>query len=449
MISYRALRGMFDGHLTEAHGAGRSHASGRLAALREFHDLLGLDTDPRTGRPGVPLDERGLPELRQGRARPNEFSLRTIAEAIMGHEFTGEFFHPSGGYDWSGGALQEAAIDPTAFQNINTFNRAVAGLVTAEIMDRFMQPDFFGRDLVTIKPTRMNGQKIIGVARMTSVSSAAKGRLPGEQHAEIGTSEAWQTTPETVEKALKCRVTREAVFYDLTDQVLEEAGEVGHELGYGMEKDIADCVEGTTSSYNRNGTSYSTYQSSSPWINNQSNGIASGSFDYTNVDKARQLFVGMTDPESGKEIKVYGKDILVMPANELLMRQQVYGTALQLGTQLNSNFPSAWTKGGNPLEQATRPYDGQFSIRNVGPIWYNRATASDGLNLSASNAKQYWWIGDFARAFWWMENWPLTPWQAMADELAMKDQGLVAVYGCNYRGVAYVREPRYVVRNTN
>ena len=444
-IKFQALRQMFQGHLQEAQNHNRSLAQGRLAALREFHDLLGLETDPRTGSPMVPLDERGMPESKPGRARASEFSLRHLAEAICGHDFVEEYYHPSGGFDFGlSRHLQESAIDPSAFVNINTFNLTTAGLINAEIMERFNQPKFIGRNLVTIKPTKMNGQKLVSVSRMPAVASAAKGRLPGESHTEVQFGEAYQTTPETVERALKCSVTREAVFFDYTSQVLDEAGMVGEELAYGQEKDIADVVMGTTNSYNRNGTSYNTYQTASPWINDHANPFS----DELDVDDARQLFVGMTDPETGKEIVVEGRDLLVMPARELKVREQLFGSNVQIGTQNTStgDFPSRWKISAPQIAAVS---GGPYNVIGLSSIWYNRATASDGLNLSASNAKQYWWIGDFQKAFWWMENWGFQPWQANADELQMKDRGLIAVYGCNYRGVGYVREPRYVVRNTN
>lgn len=449
MFSYRALRQMWTKHLEEANnnparqGGHGDYWTGRLGALREFHDTLGLDTHPRSGLPMIPVNESGLPDLKPRRAPAREFSLRTLAEAIMGHEFVEEYYHPSGGFDFSGMSMgiAEAAIHPTAFIDINTFNLATAGLLQAEIMEGFNQPEFIGRNIVKIVPTRKNGDKLIGVARMGAVTSNAKGRQPGEAHAEVGFGQAYQTTPETVEQALKCRVTREAVFFDITDQVMDEARDgVGRELSYGQEKDIADCVLGVVNSYNRNGTSYNTYQTASPWINDHANPFS----DETDIDDARQLFVGMTDPESGKEILVNAYTILCMPARELKFRDQLMKTAVQIGTQLNSNFPSRYAM---TASQINTVGGGSYTLQPLSAIWYNRATSADGLNLSASAAKEYWWLGDFQRAFQWRENWPLTPWIAAANELVMKDQGLVMVAGANYRGKAYVREPRYVTRN--
>jgi hypothetical protein len=335
----------------------------------------------------------------------------------------------------------EAAVDPSALQNVSTFNLAVAGLVNAQILERFNQPQYIGRTLCRTVPTQMNGQKFIGVGRMAETSKTMQGRRPGERHTQVGFGDQYKTSPETYERALSCWVTKEAVFFDLTSQVLQEAGEVGDNLSYTQEKDIADMVMGVTglaSVHSYNGTSFETYQTASPWINDQVNAFTND----TDIDEARQLFIGMVDPSSGKEILVNGTDLLVMPANELTVRQQLFGVQLSVGTQLNNGYPQRLAMGSQPMASINN-----YTVTTLSAIWYNRALAADGLNLTAANAKGLWFIGDYQKAFCWMENWPLTPWQASADELTMKDQGLVAVYGANYRGTPFVYEPRYVVRN--
>lgn len=441
MIRNKALRSLFAGRLEESRQAGgeRAYGRGRLAALTEWHDTIGLETDPRSGSPMIPVDERGLPCLKAGRAAASEVSIRGLAEAIMGHETVDELYHPAGGFPFMD--LQEAAIDPSAMIDINTFNLATAGLLQAEIMERFMQPEFIGRDLVRIVPTRKNADKLIAVARMAPVAKASKGRLPGEAHAEVGFGQAFQTTPETLEQALKVLVTKEVVFFDISDQVIEEAGEVGHELGYGMEKDIANEVMGVTNTYNRNGTSFNTYQTTSPWVNDIVNPFA----DITSVDTARQQFVGMTDPESGKEILVNSYTILAMPGRELRFREQLFAPTIQSGTQPSSGYPQRRALTGNLINQVG---GGTYTLVPLTAIWYNRAQAADGLNLSASDAREYWWITDGAgKGFEFRENWPLTPWQAAADQFQLQDRGLVLATGASYRGVPYSREPRRTCRN--
>lgn len=432
MIATSNIRKLFQSRISEARSP--KSGEGHRAFLREWYETLGLIPDSRM-RPTYITEGVGRYTFGEGRASPSEVSLRGLADAIMGHDFVEEYYHPSGGMDFGNRHIMEAAIDPTAFLNISTFNMSVAGLVNAAILERFNQPEYIGRNLVKIVPTKKNGDKLIGVARMDATTSNTRGRPPGGPHSEIGFSEAYQTTPETVEQALKCKVTREAVFFDLTGQVLDEANMVGDELGYAQDKDIADTVIGVTNSYNRNGTSYNTYQTSSPWVNDQSNEL----LDYRDVDESRQLFVGMTDPESGKEIVVNANTIAVMPAKLLEARHVLNVTYFEERT----NSGARVSAGGNPLQGLA------LNVIELSAIWYNRATAADGLNLSAANAKKYWFHGDFQGAFEWRENWPLTPWQASADELTMKDHGLVAVYGANHRGKAYVREPRKVVRNKN
>ena len=434
MIRTKSIRDLFRARLQE----NRSPQAGRRAFLKDWYEMLGLAQGERS-QPEYLTEGDGRYHFGEGRASPSEVSIRSLAEAIHGHEFVEDFYHPNSGYDFRE-PLQEAAIDPTAMLNISTFNLAVAGLVDAQILERYNQPQYIGRNLVKIVPTRKNGDKLIGVARQGSQTAAAKGRLPGESHAEVGYGEAYQTTPETVEQALKAMLTKEVVFYDLTGQVTEEAAAVGDELAYGQEKAIADEVQGTTNTYNRNGTSYNTYQTASPWINDQSNEF----LDYQDLDDARQLLIGMTDPESGKEIQINANILLVMPAKAVLVRTMLAGMQTLMGSQPSSGFPNVFTHGPTPVSQM----GGSYSVVEASAIWYNRATAADGLNLSAANAKKYWWLLD-PSAFAWMENWPLTPWQASADELTMKDRGLIAVYGANYRGVAYTREPRKVIRNKN
>ncbi len=448
MLRQREIRSLFEGRTREAmqHGTDLAgYRRGCAAFLEEFHDNLGVRYDRQTGRSVYRYDENERPVLGRNRLLPKEVVIRRMADALLGHDVVEEHFNPQGGsgLEFNSMPMLESALDPTTFLNVNVMNLAVAGLVNARILEQFDAPDYIGRNLITIVPTTMNGHKIVGVAKIAPQTSAAKGRRPGEQHGEVGFTEQYQTTPETVEQALKCVVTKEAYYFDqVTGQVLETAGTIGDELGYGEEKDIADGVMGVTNSYNFNGTAYNTYQTSSPWINDQSNPFT----DELDVDESRQLFVAMTDPVTGREIRVNGRDILCMPARELKFRQGLFGSNVQVGTQINSNFPSRYTQAEVGIHKVN---GGMYNVTALTAIWYNRATAADGLNLSASNAKEYWWNGDFKKAFEWHQNWPLTPWQAAASELVMKDRGLIAVYGANYRGIFYSRQPRYVVRNKN
>lgn len=430
-----AIRQLYQGRLAEA----SDPRAGAAAFLRDWREALGLNPNA-TGNRDTYLVEENRPVFGPGRFAPHEVTLRQLANALIGVELVEELYNPApGGFDFSD-TLHEAAIDPTAFLNINVFNQAVAGLVNARILERFTAPEYIGRNMVTVVPTNMNGHKITGVTGINPQTRLAKKRAPGQAHAEVQFGEAWQTTPETEEQALKCSVTKEAVFFEhQSGEVLRQAGDVGDELAYGEEKEIADLVLGVTNNYNRSGTSNNTYQTTSPWVNDHVNPFT----DDEDVEDARQLFVNMTDPDTGREIMVNGLQILVMPQREVRFRERLFGTQLAVGSQ-GSNFASRQIF----TQQAIHSVGGgTYTLVPLTQIWYNRATAADGLALSAANASGLWLNGEPKKAFEYHENWPLTPWQAAATELTMKDHGLVAVYGANKRGVGFVREPRYMVRN--
>lgn len=470
MLKAKQLKRLREARITESYQPARSrngfdeqgYRQGSLRFLREFcEDVLGTAVD-ESGLPTIPKDERGLPKwTHANRARPEEVSLRHLAEAIHGHDFVEDYYKPNGGngFDFGSRHLMEAAIDPSAFVDVSLFNLSVFGLVNAKIIDRFNAPDYIGKDLVEIVPVNSNGYKRIGAAKISPVGKGTKGRQPGEPHVELQFGEMYQQAPVTLEQGAKILLTKEAVYFDYTGQVTQTAGEIADELAYGQDRDIAGTVLGVTglaSTYNFNGTSYEVYQTSTPYVNQQTNPLVPGAWDITNVDLARQLFVGMTDPVTGREIKVIGKTLLVAPGRELLARSQLYTADVQIGTQNTAaGFPAWFQKSGNDLAQLGKAMGqtGPYTVLPMSSIWYNIMLAAagasyPGLGLSTTNAQKTWYVGDFPRAATWTENWPLTSWTADSGDFVLKDRGIVGVYGANYRGSTWMREPRYIVKNT-
>jgi hypothetical protein len=67
---------------------------------------------------------------------------------------------------------------------------------------------------------------------------------------------------------------------------------------------------------------------------------------------------------------------------------------------------------------------------------------------SASDAKKWWFIGNFRKAFAYMENWPITVTQSPANSEAEFNQDIVVRFKASERGAAAVINPRYVVKST-
>src|SRR6476660_8946132 len=76
---------------------------------------------------------------------------------------------------------------------------------------------------------------------------------------------------------------------------------------------------------------------------------------------------------------------------------------------------------------------------------YRRIIAS---GIAAATAKKYWFVGDFRRAFAYMENWPITVTQAPLGSEAEFNNDIVLRFKASERGAAAVINPRYVVKNT-
>ena len=66
---------------------------------------------------------------------------------------------------------------------------------------------------------------------------------------------------------------------------------------------------------------------------------------------------------------------------------------------------------------------------------YRRIIAA---GIAAATAKKYWFVGDFRRAFAYMENWPITVTQAPVGSEAEFNNDIVLRFKASERGAAAV-----------
>jgi hypothetical protein len=224
-------------------------------------------------------------------------------------------------------------------------------------------------------------------------------------------------------------VTKEAIFFDRTHLVLARAAEVGEILGLNKEKRLLDLLIGVTNTYKWRGTAYNTYQASTPWINVIT---ANALVDWTNVDAAEQLFADILDPNTGEPVLVSANTVLVMPA----YRHAAHRVFNAAEIHYEASGSATNTIAANPL--------GNYNVVES-RLAYRRLLAS---GVSASDAKKYWFIGDFRKAFAYMENWPITVTQSPPGSEADFNNDIVVRFKASERGAAAVMNPRYVVKST-
>lgn len=354
-----------------------------------------------------------------------EFSIRALAEECV-----------KDGREWvatmdprHGGGLMEAnfAVDTSAFSNIT------GQIVYSTIMQAYEQVPNTISGLIPTMPTRLSGEKIPGVAQLGDVAEIVN---EGEDYPAYGVSEDYIETPETVKRGFRVPVTREAIFFDRTNLVLQRASDVGTSMRTNKEKRAIDMViDSATGIVNRavgdhrhkwKGTSYATFQSTTPWVNlKTSNGLV----DWTDIDADNQLWANMRDPHTGDPINISGRTLLCCPELEMTARSILTATAWQVGD----------TTGTAPVRIGPNLVSGYSLVTSA--FLHDRLTAD-------SQATTHWYLLDFARAFIYMENWPLTVTQAPTNSEDDFKRDIVAQFKANERGAFFVRDPRYAIKNT-
>ena len=365
--------------------------------------------------------------LDQKKIDAEEFSVREAAKALIpnGDEFV-ERCNPQsrGGFD-SLALVEAGEINTTLFTNITgqiIYNRLLAAF----------ESEFFHMSrIVPNVPTAFNGEKIAGLEGIGDKAMTVPEGMPFPE-AQFG--EDYIVTPATTKRGLIVSLTKETIFFDRTGQMLQNASTVGEALGLNKEKRLLSLLIGATNNHNWRGTAYDTYQTSTPWINK----IASNDLvDWTDFDAVEQLFANMLDPNTGEPILMRARDVMVCPARAQAANRVLNATEIR------------YTASSAPTETiATNPLRGSYNAPIANRLLYARLTAAvadGGLALSASNAAKYWFVGDFARAFNYMQNWPLTVVRAPTNADAEFKKDIVARFKASERGVGAVIQPRAVV----
>ena len=385
--------------------------------LSQMYRTLGPHRTCQTLTECLAMGRRGEP----GGLQAQDFSIRDLAEALVpdGREWV-RSLDPRNAV-----SVLEAgeAVDSTAFSNIT------GQLIISEVLAGYRSEDFQISGLFRTTPTRLNGEKIPGLAGVGDQTQTINEGMP---YPSVGFGEDYIETPATTKYGLIVPVTKEAIFFDRTGLILERANEVGKSLGLAKEKRCCDVLIGATNNYKWKGTSYNTYQSSTPWINTLS-GAAYALVDWSTVDVAEQLFADMLDPHTSEPIVITGGMTLVVPpalkhtANRILNATELrYATNSAVSTVVSSN-----------------PLAGSGYRAVVSRFFYRRCIT--GLSKSAANSKTCWYLGDIAASFRYMENWPITVVQAPQNSEAEFTQDIVLRFKASERGAAAVYDPRFSV----
>lgn len=358
----------------------------------------------------------------------SKFSIRGLAEAFLGEKW----YEPHNvRLMESGGGMP---VSSTMFPQIT------GQLLFSEIRRQFdMEANEFS-PRVPVIPSIIKGTEIV-----PSITNVSPGDMEdvheGQSYPRIGVTEEYFTLPAKQKRGAIVEVTKEAIKFDKTGMLVEQARGIGRALGASRENAIIDALIGQTNNYSRNGTATNTYLTAGAYINNQS---STPLVDWTDIDSALQLFAAILDPNTSEPLAdlMRPRHLVVMPFKRR--------TAMRILAATSTGAADALTRGAGVREESLT---GASPISDLGLELissirlYRRVLA--GPESVAANAQDGWFLGDLSRLLGWYEVFPLTLAQKGVESEAAWDRDVDLQYKASYYGVAAVREPRYMVRMEN
>lgn len=263
--------------------------------------------------------------------------------------------------------LREAAgaVSTAAFQNIS-------GQITyGMVLEKYEAPEF----VVTKTIPEYTGSRTQGLEKVAGISQIGDetGTVgEGEDYPLAGVAENYIFLNEPPKKGFIVPLTKEAVFYDRTGQLVQNAQAVGYSYGQFLEKAAVDCLidENTSATntgvsafkYNWRGTIIDTYGDNSGSHSWDNLSASTALVDWTDIEAMNQLLRLMTDPFTGEPIlfmptHLYVPTGLEWTARRILTASTIRVTTPGFATSANPNQ----TEAGNPvtglgLTLITTPY---------------------------------------------------------------------------------------------
>lgn len=316
-------------------------------------------------------------------------------------------------------ALMEAdAVSSSDFANVN------GQIFYNEVMAAYdLEATVFTQMIPTVQ-TNLNGEKIAGIAGLGDRAEIVeeKGLYP-----EVGLNEDWIMTPETDKRGFKVSLTREAIFFDKTSQLMQMASNIGQYMGINREKRAIDAIidENTTKHrYNRkNRGPIATYGDNSGTHDFDNLQASNGLVDWTDVDLAEQLLFAMVDPNTGEPITLSG-------APKLICARGLAVTADRIRNATEVRH------GSDPVTLSPNPVAAKFDVVTSAQFAARLATDTS------------WFYGDPSRAFRYMQNFPLSVETAPPDAQAAFERDIVWQGKTSERGQYVTIDPRRMVKST-
>ena len=316
------------------------------------------------------------------------------------------------------------AVDASAFSNIT------GQLLITVVREKYESPEFVGSTLVKTIPNPGSNLKDHKVPYLSDVDTAPKKLNQLEPYPQAKFAESWVTMPPPEKYGHLCQISMETAFSDLTGQAQDSAASVGRSLGYNREQRILKVVLGIDNPYKWNDNALTTYVDTAgtgSYVNKLFSNTIS---NYTQINNIEQLFWRMVDPITGRLINVRPTAILCMPEKLYDLKRVLNATETRTGNQASDS--------GN-LVVAPNPLEVGYKV-TASPIARSLLIAA---GVSVANTKERVYFGDFQKAFFYREVYPLRVEQAPPQNPMEFMQDVALAVKASEFGVPGVYDPRY------
>ncbi len=406
---YQEIRRLSESAIREEvkHGASLGRACSRNRFLEDLHQSLS---------PGENLN-------------PLEFSFRDLFEHTVVDKYGDhpglsmlESWNPKKRMGYDGAMLHEAEVSTANFANI------MGQIVYSSILPTFTSPTFIGDRLARNIPTPFEQEKIAGISNPGDVTEAIPESHP---FPKVGIGEHWIDTQITKKYGAILQMTKEALFFDRTGQLMEQAQKLTLMLAVAKEKRVLDVALGLVDTYRRNGAAAIDGYGDDSGLHNWDNLAASNALvDWTDIENVMLLFDAITDPDTGELvfIDMANMTVVVPTALSATLDQIVNTTEIRTGDITAS--PAIQMVTSNPrVASMVIPLSNQYV-------------------KDRTSSASTWYVGDFLHAVTYRENWPIsTPPDAVSDHDEIHND---IVFGVKVteRGAAGMENPRLVAKST-
>lgn len=319
--------------------------------------------------------------------------------------------------------------------------QAISGqILYTQFLEGYQAEEFVFSKLIPDKQTPFRNERIAGV---TGIGDAAEVVGEGEPYPYAQVGENYIDTGMTQKRGFIIALTKEAIFFDRTGQLLDQAKQCGFWAGYNKEKRAIDCVidenGGSTAGilghrYRWLGNEIATYGDNSGTHSWDNLVAANALVDYTDVENVLLNAKALSDPFTGVPINFSFKHLVVTP--------QLMITAHNILSPLKVRLANpGYATSSNPVVT-----DVENPLR-----WWQAEdvqVVSSQLLANQLGTDTSWFMGDIGKAFVYRVNFPMEVIQAPANSHDEFTRDIVQQYKVTEMGNYFTMEPRYMQKST-